>query len=69
MPGVSLNRATMSGACLPVLERPVRPDMDLADLADRTRAYDFRTAPEPIFGCPLIAHLGADALLLGPSRA
>ena len=53
------------GGLLPVLERPVGPDVDLADLADRARADDLRTATEPGVGRPLVAHLRADALLPG----
>jgi len=53
------------GGLLPVLERPVGPDENLADLADRPRADHLRPAAKPRIGRPLVAHLRADALLPG----
>ena len=48
---------------LPVLERTIGPDVDLAHLADGTRTHQLCTAAEARVGRALVAHLGAHPFL------
>ena len=53
----------MSGDLLPVFEWTIGPDVDLAHLADGTRAHQLGTAAEARIGRSLVAHLRAHSFL------